>query len=405
MIVCVEKTVTGRSATHAMEERCASASGSDNENSEVSMRTLLQTMQAQMVSLVQKVSDIEKNVESENRKSNAVGDSRNETAGSEHESLVDGVGVCERDSMPSFAGGESDDYRPTPETCRSTKGECSSAGGESSETASDAGFCVEEQTEEESDVFSLLESELEVGEQLGKPISEKLANIANSRFSTKIPYQKLEERMAKHPIPENCCKIKPPGLNIEVIEKGNLDKFARKNDARIENIQKLVSRASAAILGASDKLHARIGEASAEVPRREFVSAANEMLTACGEAIALLGTAQQELSYRRRYQLLSALPKDMASICGNETIPITDKLFGGDVEKDIRTAREKYKAKHNQASPRFHPYRRTPSGGSFLGQAAPSYSSQRGNSHGQRGRGKNWNQDRGFKFSGRGKRQ
>ena len=56
--------------THAMEERCASVStGSDveNENSEVSMRTLLQTMQAQMVSLVQKVSDIEKNVESEKR--------------------------------------------------------------------------------------------------------------------------------------------------------------------------------------------------------------------------------------------------------------------------------------------------------------------------------------------------
>ena len=108
-------------------------------------------------------------------------------------------------------------------------------------------------------------------------------------------------------------------LNVEIVEKGNLDRTARKNDAHLLNVQKLITTATAALVNASDQLH-RVTTALADQSTRggeqpnpsRFVEAASEMLASNGDVIALLGTAQQELSIRRRYQLQHALPKDMA---------------------------------------------------------------------------------------------
>ena len=97
-----------------------------------------------------------------------------------------------------------------------------------------------------------------------------------------------------------------------------------------------------------------------------FVEAANEMLASNGDVIALLGTAQQELSIRRRYHLQHALPKDVASLCSNENIPLTDKLFGDDADKTIKTARETFKIKkYHSGGQRPHPYKRGQNSFSF----------------------------------------
>ena len=100
----------------------------------------------------------------------------------------------------------------------------------------------------------------------------------------------------------------------------------------------------------SDQLH-RVTTALADQSTRggentlRFVETASEMLASNGDVIALLGTAQQELSIRRQYQLQHALP-NTASLCSNENIPITDKLFGDDSDKAIKTARETFKIKN-----------------------------------------------------------
>ena len=124
-----------------------------------------------------------------------------------------------------------------------------------------------------------------------------------------------------------------------------MDRTARKNDARLLNVQKLITTATATLVNASDQLH-HVTTALADQSTRggeqpnpsRFVEAANEMLASNGDVIDLLGTAQQELSIRRRYQLQHALPKDTASLCSNENIPITDKPFGDDADKSIKTA-------------------------------------------------------------------
>ena len=106
-------------------------------------------------------------------------------------------------------------------------------------------------------------------------------------------------------------------LNVEIVEKGNLNRTARKNDARLLNVQKLITTATTALVNASDQLH-RVTTALADPSTRgggeqpnpsRFVEAANEMLASNGEGFALLGTAHQELSIRRQYHLQHALPK------------------------------------------------------------------------------------------------
>ena len=182
----------------------------------------------------------------------------------------------------------------------------------------------------------------------------------------KLSENKLKEKLDSHLIPENCTEIRAPVLNVEIVEKGNLDRTARKNDAHLLNVQKLITTATVAFVNVSDQLQcmttvfADQSTRGGEQPNpSRFVEAANEMLASNGDVTTLLGTAQQELSIRRRYQLQHALPTDTASLCSNENIPITDKLFGDDADKAIKTARETFKIKnyHSGGQPP-HPYKR-----------------------------------------------
>ena len=152
-------------------------------------------------------------------------------------------------------------------------------------------------------MFPLLEADLAIQEKEGKHVAEKLAKVARSRFSVKLSQIKLKEKLNSHLIPENCTEIRAPVLNVEIVEKENLDRTARKNDARLLNLHKLITTATAALVTASVQLH-RVTTAFADQATRggeqpkplRFVKAANEMLTSNGDVIALLGTAQQELS-------------------------------------------------------------------------------------------------------------
>ena len=108
------------------------------------------------------------------------------------------------------------------------------------------------------------------------------------------------------------------------------------------------------------------------------------MLTSLGDAIAILGMAQQEISLCRKLLIQSALSKDIASICQNEDLPVKDKLFSGDVEKAIKSAREAHKHSNKNtpsSSGQRHngSYKRQP----FLGQSGTPFKGY----HSQRGRG------------------
>ena len=122
--------------------------------------------------------------------------------------------------------------------------------------------------------------------------------------------------------------------------------------------------------------HAAGGDHAASASERALTRA-NQTLASLGDAIAVLGMAQQEISLCRQFLIQSALPKDIASICQNEDLPVKDKLFSGDVGKATKSAREAHKHS-NKSTPstsgqRHHPYKRQPYGRPFLGQSGTPF--------------------------------
>ena len=88
------------------------------------------------------------------------------------------------------------------------------------------------------------------------------------------------------------------------------------------------------------------------------------------EAVTLLGHASQELSVRRRFQMQKHLPNDIASLSQIQVEPRSDTLFGFDIEKKMKDARESYRAKSYKFN-RFKPYSssyRGKNSKSFLGK-------------------------------------
>ena len=196
-----------------------------------------------------------------------------------------------------------------------------------------------------------------------------------------MPESKLRDKMSKYPIPQNCPEFKAPTLNEELTEKGYLDRYTRKNDTRVLNVQRMVSCAAAAMISAADKLHKLASELAAHIGVGHTARAddalslttANEVLTIEGDVIAILGMAHQKLNLRREHQLQSILPKELASICTSDSLPPSDKLFGGDLEKALKSARESFKLTNkSHFGKRFQPYQRQQQAGNpFLSQPCP----------------------------------
>ena len=115
--------------------------------------------------------------------------------------------------------------------------------------------------------------------------------------------------------------------------------------------------------------HAAGGGHMASASER-VLTRAKQTLTSLGDAIAILGMTQQEIGLCRNVLIQLALRKDIASICQNEDLPVKDKLFSGDVEKAIKSAREAHKHSNkstpNTSGQRHHPYKRQPYGRLFF---------------------------------------
>ena len=71
---------------------------------------------------------------------------------------------------------------------------------------SESDSCITVAQNEENDVFSLLEADLDMQEKEGKPVTEKLAKVTRSRFSVKLSENKLKKKLDSHLIPEKLYK-------------------------------------------------------------------------------------------------------------------------------------------------------------------------------------------------------
>lgn len=151
----------------------------------------------------------------------------------------------------------------------------------------------------------------------GKAISSSLAKLINMACTSQCDTESFAN---KYKVPENCDQACPPLVNQEIWKV--LDKRAQSQDRGIVDIQNLVASGMTPIIKLAEIL-------------KPHIVANNEAKTLLSDALTLMGQVQYNLSIRRRYMIRPNLKKKYHSLC-NISTPISTKLFGNDVAKDIK---------------------------------------------------------------------
>lgn len=214
----------------------------------------------------------------------------------------------------------------------------------------------------DDDILNALEKEIEIDQHKGPNLDNKLAKVVASRFSKRLEENVLKTKQEKYKVPGNCTIISPPILNEELMQSHiGLKRGAKRDDARTSAVQRLITKATTALALGVGKLHEFADKFSGS-GKQEMKKLANEVMENSLDACAFLGHAQQDLSLRRKFQLMRELPSDIRTICYQKTNgEDSEKLFGEDINKTMKEAREAHRL--NQSKMQKSGYGRRP----FLG--------------------------------------
>lgn len=174
-----------------------------------------------------------------------------------------------------------------------------------------------------------LEASLTEDDKQGPPITQKLADIATKRWGKKLEPDQVKSLLAKHEVPENCPGLRAPRVNLEVWHE--LNSLRRTADLRLHNTQKSMLKAMSAVLYMCDRVLGTDGVAK---------EGQKSMLGNGIDAVALLSHAIADLSCLRREQMKPALKQEIHSLCTKELTEASTLLFGDDLAKQIRDAKE-----------------------------------------------------------------
>ena len=95
------------------------------------------------------------------------------------------------------------------------------------------------------DIFYDMAASFDSDEDWGPPVSDRLAELLEHRFGSKLPDRKIKEKLTARQIPANCCKsMGVPKTNQEVFSA--IHPFARKADMRMRNTQLSFTKAAVA---------------------------------------------------------------------------------------------------------------------------------------------------------------
>ena len=216
----------------------------------------------------------------------------------------------------------------------------------------------------------------------GPSVSPTLAKLLNDRYGTKLPYEKLKEKMAKHLVPKNCTKLAIPKTNEHVYRA--LKPQVRHADTRLRNTQQTILKAAVAVTKAADTVITVNDKLMCETRNEDLGQKLNGAMKNMADAIALMGHANIDLSQKRRDMHRSMLPKQLKGITAPHVAMSTEYLYpaGGDFQKTLQEAREAYRMNDDMRSP--HPRFSHAHGGSSAGKSGTGQGRYRQQGHGER---------------------
>ena len=164
----------------------------------------------------------------------------------------------------------------------------------------------------------------------GDKIMQQLADMATKLWGKKLCSEKLKRLLEKYKRPENCVDIKGTKINPDIWNQ--LKPSKRKIDLQLSNMQQVVRKVTFATPQTTNVL---LQKASG--------SANSKLITQSGDVISLLDHVNTQLAQFRREQIKPALKQEYSAICSAE-VPLTSQyLFGDELAKQLRDARESCK--------------------------------------------------------------
>jgi len=206
-----------------------------------------------------------------------------------------------------------------------------SGSGEESDSSLDEDSLLNKNSKqsEKGDLLEEIAMELEVDEDTDTDVSEKLAKIVNKRWTEKLNSDKLTEKLKKHPRPGNLTAVIAPKVNPEIWAV--MSNQVKREDLRRVNVQTNIAKVGSVLAKCTEQLLKAYNEAKNTKDLK-----LDELISLHTDALALLGTANVELSLQRRDAILDrTLKKEYAGL-RSQNIPITSYLFGDDLQQQLK---------------------------------------------------------------------
>ena len=178
--------------------------------------------------------------------------------------------------------------------------------------------------------------ELSNDDEVGPDIAAQLAGIFTKLLGSKIPAERIKNKMEENPPPGNVPLMQPPRVNDVVWN--SLDQPARELDLKHKRIQAKLTRGLAAL--------SRMTEMILNNKKTSTIPDYTGLLEKAMTAFALLASANYELSLRRREVMRFELNPRFARLCFAST-PVTTDLFGDEMPKLVEDIQRSHKIERN----------------------------------------------------------
>lgn len=188
----------------------------------------------------------------------------------------------------------------------------------------DASACSKNDSETSDNIIDALAQEMNVHESVGAPINEQIIKWVHSLLKEKMSEDKLKEKMAKYPKPEN-SNLVAPTVNRLIWSK--LTVQTRSVDLKFQKTQKsFISGLNALMMLTQELL---------KVSQKQIQMDHKALITMAMESLALFLHGNYELNLRRREMIKPDLHRDYHPLCSASN-PISELLFGDDISKEVR---------------------------------------------------------------------
>ena len=173
----------------------------------------------------------------------------------------------------------------------------------------------------------LAKSFSEEDESTSPDVELKLADITMKRWGKKLTPEKLKSITDKYHRPANCTSMTRIKCNPEIWSQ--LGSTKKRTDIQLFNIQQVVLKAASATLQTTNAL------ATSKSSENH-----TQLLAQSVDTLALLAHAHTQLSQLRRDQIKPILKHEVSTICSAAVKSDSQWLFGNDLAKSLKDAKE-----------------------------------------------------------------